>query len=304
MPILAIIAIIAALGGGVSVAAQSALPGNPLYGIKVNVNEPVAGALTFSDQGKAAYEATLAERRLSEAEQLTVSSSVSADVLAQLQANFKAFADRTQQRIDALAATDPTAAADLASNFETALRAHDKVIARLAARDSGSTAELGKLQGEVDSELSDTVKTRTTAEADIQKQDHGPDVKVAAQNKLNAATNVISAVSTFIDSKKAQLGADAVTNATAKLTSATDMVTQGTAKIAAGDYAGAFILGNAAIRTAQEARALVDLQDQLNVDLHLNGTPSPSVHPTPDTQGYRQSQHDMGGGHVDIESGF
>ena len=173
-----ILAILLVLGGGVSTAAQSALPGSALYPVKIGINEKVGMALSFSDQSKAAYEATLTERRLSEAEQLAVSASVSADVLVQLQANFKAFADRTQARITALAATDPQAAADLASNFETALRAHDKVIARMAAHDTQSTTGLGKLQVEVDSELSDTVKVRMNAEKDME---HG---RVANRDRL------------------------------------------------------------------------------------------------------------------------
>lgn len=301
-----IVAVLVALGGGVSVAAQNSLPGDVLYPVKVGINEPVMLALSFSDKGKAAYESELAGRRLSEAEQLSVSASVSAQVYAQLQANFKDFADRTQERIAVLASADAQSAADLASNFETALRAHEKVLARLAARDAKDRTGLSDLQQEVDSELSDTVKTRTSAEGDLKKEDHSPDAKTAAEGKLNAATNVIASVTSYINGKKDQLGADAVAKATVKLTAASTLVTQGQAKLAAGDYVAAFIAGNAAIRTAQEARALVELQDQLDVDLELDGHASPSFspHPTPDTEGFRQSQHDEGGGRVDIEVGF
>src|SRR5262245_19259786 len=41
MPVFAVIAIIALLGGGTSFAAQGALPGDTLYPIKVNVNEKI-----------------------------------------------------------------------------------------------------------------------------------------------------------------------------------------------------------------------------------------------------------------------
>lgn len=306
MPILAIVAILAALGGGVSIAAQSALPGSPLYAVKIDVNEPVMSALSFTDKGKAAFEAERAGRRLSEAEQLATTASVSADVTLQIQTNFKAFADRTQQRIDALSATDPQAAADLASNFETALRAHEKVLARLSASSSHLHDELSDLQSIVDGEVGDTVKARTSAEADLKKADHSPEAKTAAEGKLGAAANVIDSVTSYIASKSSQLGADAVVKANAQLTVAKGLMTQGQAKLTAGDYAGAFVLGNAAIRTAQEARALIELQDQLDVNLHLDGSPASESHPqeTPDTQGYRESQHDVGGGRIDIETGF
>src|ERR1043166_10145599 len=102
MSIAAIIAVLAVLGAGASIAAQTSLPGDALYGVKVNVNEEVREAMAFSDEGKASIEADRAEERLKEAEELSVSASVSADVRAQIEANFKAFADRAEARMTAL----------------------------------------------------------------------------------------------------------------------------------------------------------------------------------------------------------
>src|SRR5258708_36151599 len=92
MPIL--IAILLVLGGGTSFAAQSALPGNPLYTVKVNVNEKVEGMLSLSDEAKANWEAVLAGRRLTEAENLAAQSKLDAQTRAQLETQFEDHANQ------------------------------------------------------------------------------------------------------------------------------------------------------------------------------------------------------------------
>src|SRR5437763_954383 len=57
-------------GGGISYAAQGALPGEALYPVKVNVTEKVLGWLKVSASSKTAFEMSLAETRLQEAEKL------------------------------------------------------------------------------------------------------------------------------------------------------------------------------------------------------------------------------------------
>jgi len=66
MPIL-ILTIVAMLGGGTAFAAQSALPGDFLYPVKVNINEEIQNALTFKQEAKANLELSHAEERVKEA---------------------------------------------------------------------------------------------------------------------------------------------------------------------------------------------------------------------------------------------
>ena len=66
-----LIIILALAFGGVTVfAAESSLPGDLLYPIKVNVSEPIVDAVTFGKVSKIAREAEKADERLKEAEVL------------------------------------------------------------------------------------------------------------------------------------------------------------------------------------------------------------------------------------------
>ena len=67
MPIFLIVTLLVSAGGGVSIAAEGALPGDGLYPVKISINEKVVAAFSVSVDAAANWEARLAERRLEEA---------------------------------------------------------------------------------------------------------------------------------------------------------------------------------------------------------------------------------------------
>lgn len=280
MPII-IIALIALLGGGASVAAEHALPGDVLYPVKVHVNEQVRSVLAFTVEDRAAWEAERAERRLEEAGELSVREKIAVDVRAQIEANFKAFADRVQERIKALEASgDVEAAANVASRFEIALNAHDRILERLAARDAESRSELQSLETRVHVELDETVRDRVEAEAKIAARAHAETAEAAA-GKINAAENVLASVQSYIQNWQDTLGATATAQAQTRVSAAQALVVQAKARVGAKAYGEAFNLAQAAIRTAQGARVLIEVQGRLNAEVRASMSPSPSSSPNP-----------------------
>ncbi len=114
MPIVLIIAIL--LAGGVSVASNNALPGDALYGVKVNVNENIREAFAFSDEAKAKAAENHAEERLEEAEKLSADGKLNEEVKADLIARFTAQAKVLDERLAKLNANGK-------ANVSTELRA-------------------------------------------------------------------------------------------------------------------------------------------------------------------------------------
>jgi hypothetical protein len=82
------------LGGGVSFAAQGALPGDPLWGFKIGVNERMESALTFPEKEKAVLDIATAQRRIDEAARLAASGGLSSSTVAMLGSNFDVHARR------------------------------------------------------------------------------------------------------------------------------------------------------------------------------------------------------------------
>lgn len=269
MPIILIIAVVAA--GGVGVAAENSLPGDALHTIKVNVNEELRGALTFSAEGKANWEARRAERRLEEFEELSAKGRITADAAAQIKQNFEEHADRVQSRVETFEArSDFKAAADVTANFETSLRAHEQVIARITATEAETQSGINAVLSSVRARISSNAEARTQAEIRVASGE-GPEVEAAARGALVAAENKIAEAQGFIERVKAQLSAQASAEAEAKLQAAANMVVQGKAKLDAKAYGEAFLFFQQAIRFAQEAQMTAQIRVDVSAQVQVGG---------------------------------
>lgn len=145
MPALLTIILTLAVTGGVTVASQGAVPGDTLYPVKIK-SEEVRSSLTFSAQSRAELETKLAHERLKEAEELSAESRLDEYIRIQLEENFEKHANRVQQRTNEFSEVDAKAAASISSNFEVSLKAHDRILTKLAENRNGTTApQINKL---------------------------------------------------------------------------------------------------------------------------------------------------------------
>lgn len=123
MPFIAIAAaIILALGGGASVAANNSLPGDALYLVKIHVNENLESALSFSAKSKADADVSAAENRLDEAEQLQAQGKLDSSTEAQINGNFDAHVKAVEASVARMQADGEWAnAAEVAAKFQATL---------------------------------------------------------------------------------------------------------------------------------------------------------------------------------------
>ncbi len=258
------------LGLGTSVAAETALPGDVLYPVKVNVNEEVQGWLAVSDLSEVKLQAKLVERRLDEAEKLAIEGNLNADVQAQLESNFKAYSDRVSEKIAALQADGKAEVAlEATSEFESSLRAHESILARFreeAEAEMRSSVEgilnhvrvnadaASRWREESEVELGNKAKGMTQTDAGLKAK---AELEVAAEGKQKAAFNKIEEVRRFIEQNEAELSAEAEAQAEARLTAADHLMVEGKASLEAKAFAEAFVQFQRAHRKAQEAKALV-----------------------------------------------
>lgn len=107
-----------------SYAAEQALPGDVLYGFKVNVNESVRGAFSFSAEDKANWEIEKIERRAQEKAQLVASAKITAETDAEIESRSQDSAEKVQEIIVRLQAEwKAEAATSLEGGLHTALNA-------------------------------------------------------------------------------------------------------------------------------------------------------------------------------------
>ena len=265
-----IIAIIVALSGGVSVAAQNSLPGDALYPIKVEVNERVMTRLAFSVEASAEVEARLAERRVEEAEKLAASGKLKADVAAKLSERFDERAEKVNALIDRLEADGKTeAAANVTAMLESTLKVHNAILERLEAKATEAEKPVAEVRDKVEARAEKAAKARSRIEEKVRSEiEARPDIQAAAEGKMNAAASKIAEVKAFIGKVEAAAGAEATVEAAAKLATAESVFAEGEAKLEAGAYGEAFALFHKSMWLAQEAKVMAQINASVRAEVN------------------------------------
>lgn len=121
--------IVALFGGASAMAAQSSLPGEPLYPFKVNVNEELRSSLTFNAQAKMEWEVERLQRRLREAETLTLQKKLNQENSRLLKDYYQISSSRISSSMDNLRSSNQLATlSEFSANLEAVLHAHQAAI--------------------------------------------------------------------------------------------------------------------------------------------------------------------------------
>jgi hypothetical protein len=120
------------IGSSAAYASETALPGDWLYQLKVDIVEPVRGRLTSSSESRAAWESTRALRRLEEAEQLAAHNRLDEKTWTKLHGKFVEHVGATDRLIeDTEKKGKREEAMSMRKNLEVYLGAHHSVITAL-----------------------------------------------------------------------------------------------------------------------------------------------------------------------------
>lgn len=273
----AIALILTLICGGTAYAAESSLPGDTLYPVKVSVNENVRTALALSSEDKAGWEARLTERRLEEAAKLAARGELKGDIEVRLAQKFEDHAEKVKARIAELEAEGETdAAAALSSRLETSLQVHEQILANLASRFDAMTNQNANATSTPERELlqkvrlraKDAMKERTEFDEHVSTTLRA-EVKTAAENRVREADNKIQEVRRFLSERAEKLGAEATVKAGAKLDEAVKVHAEAKTVLEEQHYGEAFALAGKSARMAQEAKLLINVKVDLDVDLDI-----------------------------------
>ncbi|MBI2098289.1 MAG: hypothetical protein HYT49_01335 [Candidatus Wildermuthbacteria bacterium] len=265
MMALAVLVVTVMAGGGVSLAAENALPGDVLYPVKVEVNEEFRAMLAFSQEAKAEWKVQQTGRRLQEAEKLAAKGEFGSETAAKVDAKFEQHTQKLSEIASKLEAKgNVEAAAAIHSSLEATLEAHERILGALRGEADGRVEEI---LVKVKVKTREAREARDRAEAEVSAKAH-TEVKEAAEGKLGAAQNKIAEVKSFIAKMEARAGAAATADAKARLEAADNTLAQGKTRLEADACGEAFVLFQQAMRTAQEAKSLV--QGSIDIELDLD----------------------------------
>lgn len=195
MPIILILALIVA-GGGISYEAQQALPGEPLYIVKTDINEPVMAFISGGGEARVHVLEEQAAERLTESEQLANVGFLDAHTKAELQTSFQEKSAAALGGIKALADSgNMTAANEQTAAFQSILTNHQVALKNLSA-DQGSSAGMA-------ADMESSVAVRLGDAADVHSSINGLAVAPGAPEAGGVETaRAVTNTNTEVDSEE------------------------------------------------------------------------------------------------------
>ena len=271
--------------GGVSMAAENALPGEPLYQVKTSVNENVLALFAFTPQSKAQLHTDLAVRRLEEVEKLAIAGKLNASTTAEaetkIDSNLAVIKDSVKQLESE---NNATSAAVTSSQAESSLKVHEAILDTLAngntsVQDIAAQVGIQATALSLDRAGMDSRNSSTTLSIEVllDQQKIAQDAISFVQADLASSTpsstvelRALALSEPIATSTATSTVAAPVSAAQTKLQEASDFLTQGSTKLDSKNYGDAFVLFKKAEQTALEAKAI------------LNGEDASIVIPTPE----------------------
>lgn len=124
------------VGGTVSAVADNALPGDPLYAFKLNVNEEVKGMFQSTPEEKVAWQKNRIENRVEEIKTLAESKSLTKAKQATVQKALDSHVAELADNLNTLSATAPTAALSATATLEESLKSEKLKIENVVTENS------------------------------------------------------------------------------------------------------------------------------------------------------------------------
>lgn len=172
----------ALLIGAAAYGAQTALPGDFLYGFKTKVSERLEAIPHVLADTREDFDIELANRRLLEATKVSTKNNVEPKVLAQVEKNIEVYSQKITNNVTNLAAQNKLAEAiEVSLEFEASLAAHQTVIEKA---NTEQVREQPSVAGKINEERTKLNETRKSIEEKLGTAN--ADLRALAQNKLDA----------------------------------------------------------------------------------------------------------------------
>lgn len=136
------------VGGSISAVASNALPGDPLYTFKVNVNEEIKAAFLNTSEEKVAYQQSRVQKRVGEIKTLAETKTLTKEKQAMAQKALDENIKDLSTELSVLSETSPNSALSVTADLEETLKANKEHIqSTLSTDDAAALATIETIDG-------------------------------------------------------------------------------------------------------------------------------------------------------------
>ncbi|PJE64087.1 MAG: hypothetical protein COU90_04425 [Candidatus Ryanbacteria bacterium CG10_big_fil_rev_8_21_14_0_10_43_42] len=258
------------IAGGISYAAESSLPGDVLYPIKVGGTERVRSWTAISYEANGAWNVTRADRRLQEAALLAVQGKLDSEKEADLTSRLQKHTEEATETIAHLQIEKQiTAAANTSSRLESSLRLRGQILTQITEDRMDISGPMKGMLAVIKKDVTETTKVRTSLEEEIAEDvsDEGDIQKEEVEKKAKELKGALVAAWKHV---KADSFHDALRRkAETFLVTAKDLADAGDAFLLAGEYGKAFTSYQKALRIAHAVSTFSEAKTDFAIDLNL-----------------------------------
>lgn len=257
-------------GIGTSYAADGALPGDPLYAVKVGFSEPVQGVLAVSPVAQAQWNTELISRRLEEAATLAAKGTLNDSARTQIEQQIALRSVSVDQNVEKIrkGSDGEIAASAVESDLEASLVGHERVLTGLSIDLPKEAQAIAPLLHKVREKSEETNTKRKSSERSL---DDGSDqVKNAATNQKKAAEENVKKLRALAASRRIQ--ASTTVEASTSASHIEAAIVEGDRKFREGKYRDALTTFQATIRAARAVEVNIDADERLAPDVAASQT--------------------------------
>ncbi len=266
--LVAFVAVLTVAGGGVVAASENAAPGNPLYAVKLTVNEPTRIALARDRKEKAALEVEYAERRLKEFASASVRNTLDAGTTKLIAASLEDRLDGAEENIDELTRSgegDDALAAN--SELKGVLAAHVKILKKVSAGDPVKEGALATIAAHIEETIAEAGATEPEFSESLDEQASRGVLTAVVEERQAEVVEVLQDLredmlqaSTTLDTEDHVTLTDSIAEVTGILESASKERETGSSKEALRLY-------TEADARVDELKTLIEAEQELGLDL-------------------------------------
>ncbi len=256
-------ALVLVVGISTTYASETALPGDPLYAIKVGFTEPMQGVLNVSPVAKAEWNTELLSRRLEEAATLASKGGLSESARASIESQIALKANDVRQNVAQLHSSEDgaVAAASVESQLEASLVGHERVLTGLSIDLPNEAPAIAPLLHKVRVQAESTNSKRRSAEQ-VATEQTDKKVKAAAEFQKRNAREKVRQIREL--SASARLQASTTAEATLSAQEIEAAIDSGEQKLNEGRFGEALTTFQATIRAAKAVEVNLDAEDRLS----------------------------------------
>jgi len=254
--------IVLVMGGSFAYAAESSLPGQILYPIKINIEEIKSLSLITSKQ-KVEWEIERTSRRLGEAAELSIQDKMNSIAREEIKTQIDKHTKKISQGIKEIGAENPESALAMNSQLESYLNAHGDMLTALKEK-TEANGDITEIILKTQEKVAIVVEEMKESE-ELISEDSSPEKKLVVEEKIKKVEEQIDKMQNTIDNLEIPVSKSLINNIDERFVKIVELQEQVKKDIGIEEYGKVSVALQEIYQESEELDLLISLKEEFGV---------------------------------------